>query len=746
MVQIRDSQLHTFNQVPDLEAWLSRVTSKLAYKDINLLRNACVLAQLAGEHEANWFGESCFHQGLVMVDILADLNVDQDTLAATMLHSSVQYADLQIADVNEHLGKSIMQLIDGVSKMDAANTLKYDSTSHNTDHGQIDRLRRMLLAMVEDVRVVLIKLAERIYLLRAAKVISGSERKALARETLDIYAPLASRLGVGQLKWELEDLAFRYLETSTYQNIATSLAQKRLEREAYVDHTISFLKTALDKNHIKNANVNGRAKHIYSIYRKMQRKNIDFDQIYDATAVRILVDSIEDCYTALSCVHSLWEHIGSEFDDYIATPKPNGYRSIHTAVKGPYHRNIEVQIRTYDMHNNAELGVAAHWIYKEGSLIKTGYEQKIAWLRQLLEWQSELGKENEPAETLRSQAFDDRIYVFTPAGHIVDLPAHATVLDFAYYIHSDIGHRCRGAKVFGKIVPLTHTLQTGEQIEIITGKQASPSRDWLSPHSGYLKSSRAKSKVHHWFKQQDYQRHLTEGEALYTRETRRLQLTQVDLNAIALQCNYKTKSDLIAALGAGDIRMPHLLSLLQKQIDATNAPSQSVDVIPPETTFSPQPQQLSTDITINGIGHLLTYIAKCCHPVPGDPIIGYITVGRGVTIHHIHCPNADQKDGKHKAERFVDVSWGKQTHKHYTVHIMLQAYDRAGLVRDVSQLVSAEKLPILSLSTTTHTSENTACIDMAINIYDINTLSHLLGKLQGLTGVYNVERKIPNKA
>lgn len=746
MVQICSSQLHTFNRVPDLEAWFLRITQKLDKQDINLLRNACVLAQLAGEHEANWFGESCFHQGLVMVDILSDLNVDQDTLAAAILQSSVQYADLQIADVSEHLGKTVMQLIDGVSKMDAASSLKYDTNSRNADHGQVDRLRRMLLAMVEDVRVVLIKLAERIYLLRAATIVSESERKALAQETLDIYAPLASRLGVGQLKWELEDLAFRYLQKPTYQKIAKSLAQRRLEREAYVQHTIDILETALKKNQITNASINGRAKHIYSIYRKMQRKNVDFNQIYDATAVRILVDSIEECYRALSCVHSLWVHISSEFDDYIATPKPNGYRSIHTAVKGPNNKNIEVQIRTHDMHNNAELGVAAHWIYKEGSPVKAGYEQKIAWLRQLLEWQSELSEKDEPTETLLSHAFDDRIYVFTPAGHIVDLPTGATVLDFAYYIHSDIGHRCRGAKVFGKIVPLTHTLQTGEQIEIITGKQASPSRDWLNPHLGYLQSSRAKSKVHHWFKQQDYQRHLAEGEAIYMRETRRLQLTQVDLNAIALQCNYKTKSDLIAALGTGDIRMPQLLSLIQKQIDADDASTQTVENIATHTAHRPQPQQLSTDITINGIGHLLTYIAKCCHPVPGDPIIGYITVGRGVTIHHYHCPNANQTDPKHKAERFVEVSWGKQTHKHYTVHIMLQAYDRAGLVRDISQLLSAEKLPILSLSTTTHTAKNTACIDMAVNIHDINTLGYLLGKLQGIPGVYNVERKIPSTA
>ncbi|MCD6055049.1 MAG: relA [Gammaproteobacteria bacterium] len=660
MVKVRDSQLLVFDQAIDIETWFSSIAEKLGNKTTGSLRNACILAQLAGEEEGNFLGESCFRQGLVMGDILADIGADQDTIAAAIIHSSIQYADLRMEDVREHLGSTVARLIDGVCKMDAASTFEKQTSSYLQDHTQIDKLRRMLLAMVEDVRVVLIKLAERLYLLRGAITLQEPERKRLAQETLDIYAPLASRLGIGQLKWELEDLAFRYLEPTTYKKIAALLDQRRIEREQYVATLIQTVESALQKETIFNFKVYGRAKHIYSIYRKMQRKQVGFEKIYDAIALRILVDNLEDCYKALSCVHTLWEPIPTEFDDYIALPKPNGYRSIHTAVKGPDYHNVEVQIRTLAMHEESELGVAAHWIYKEGKPAASGYEQKIAWLRQVLEWQNELAKKNQPIEALHSQAFDDRIYVFTPAGQVLELPKGATPLDFAYHIHSEVGHRCKGAKVNTKIVPLIHSLQTGDQVEIITGKDPAPSRDWLSPHLGFLKSPRAKAKVHHWFKQQDYQRHLAEGESLFTRESRRLHLKEVDLNAIASKLHYKTKGDLMAALGCGDLRVSQILSFVEKETE------EAASLGPPEapTALSSQAPTIpeTARIAISGVSHLMTYIAKCCHPAPGDPVIGYITISRGLTLHHRDCPNLRQHR-KHRAARFIEVEWGKSNEK-----------------------------------------------------------------------------------
>ncbi len=736
MVKIREKQMPVLaNGSINYEIWLSHIAEKLDTNNINLLRNACILAQLAGEEEPNFCGESCLHQGLVMAEVLADLNLDQETIAAAIIHSSVQYADLSREDIQEHLGDTIADLINGVSKMDAVSTLEHHSSIHDQDHVQIDSLRRMLLAMVEDVRVVLIKLAERVYMMRVAHILSNIRRPQLAKETLAIYAPLASRLGIGQLKWELEDLSFRYIDPETYKRIAKLLASRRIDRDKYVENVIATLEEQLHKEGIHAPQIHGRAKHIYSIYRKMQRKNIDFAQIYDATAVRVLVPTIKDCYTVLSTVHSLWKHIPEEFDDYVATPKPNGYRSIHTAVVGPENKNIEVQIRTFDMHEESELGVAAHWIYKEGGTHRSGYEEKIAWLRQVLEWQQELSEQDQPLEEIRAQAFDDRVYVFTPANHIVDLPRGSTPVDFAYNIHSEVGHRCRGAKINGKIVPLTHKLSTGEQVEIITAKEAGPSRDWLNPHHGYLKSSRAKAKILHWFKQQDYDKNLARGEDMFAQELKRLNIDSIDIDKLAPQLNYKSGRDVLAALGCGDVRITQIHSLLQAQL----RPSEEIES-KIKTQTRPRAKKNKDDITVSGVGNLLTHIARCCKPVPGDPIIGYITFGRGVSIHNRNCPNIVEAS-KAKQERLVEVEWGEETKDSYPVDILITANDRAGVARDITNVLSNAKVSLLALNTEKNKTENIVTVSLTIEIDDISQLSRILEQMNQLPNVHEVKRK-----
>lgn len=493
------------------EAWLNHIGTNRSTSELHTIRNAVTLARLTGEDISTLSSTSCLQEGLAMAEILNQLHLDADTLAAAIVYPNVQYADLTLDDVREHLGTNTAKLIEGVQQMSVIRSLQKASREQEHDLAQIDNVRKMLVAMVEDVRVVLIKLAEQTCLMRAGKLLGEKKCQQIAHETMNIYAPLANRLGVSLIKSELEDQAFRYIQPKDYQTIATSMQLHKQQREYYLNKTIDILQQALDENGLSHSHIYGRAKHIYSIYRKMQRKNVSFEQIYDVMAIRVLVNTIEDCYTVLSIVHSLWEQIPSEFDDYIATPKPNGYQSIHTAVIGPEGKNLEVQIRTHEMHHDSEMGVAAHWRYKDGTL-KRNREGKIAWLRQVLDWQKELMRGNDTNPyPLDKEIFEDRVYVFTPTGEIKALPLGATPLDFAYHIHSEVGHRCRGAKVNETIVPLNYQLKTGEQIEILTGKNPQPSRDWINPHLGYLKSSRARAKVHHWFKRQDYKKNLAGG-------------------------------------------------------------------------------------------------------------------------------------------------------------------------------------------------------------------------------------------
>jgi len=594
--------------------------------------------------------------------------------------------------------------------------------------------------MVDDVRVALIKLAERTVAIRSLKEASEERRQRVAREVFDIYAPLAHRLGIGQLKWELEDLSFRYLEPLQYKKIAGLLDERRLDREGFIKAVMSELGAALEAVGIK-AQISGRAKHIYSIWRKMQRKGLPFSQIYDVRALRVLVPQVSDCYSALGIVHGLWRHIPREFDDYITSPKENGYRSLHTAVIGPQGKVLEVQVRTHAMHEEAELGVCAHWRYK-GTDVKSGaashYEEKMAWLRQVIEWHEELGDIGGLAGQLRLDIEQDRVYVFTPNGHAIDLPQGATPLDFAYRVHTEIGHRCRGAKVGGRIVPLNYCLQTGEQVEIITAKQGTPSRDWLNPNLGYISTARARAKIVHWFKLQAREQNVAAGKALLERELSRLALAKVDYEQLAGKANLKNAEDLFAALGAGDLRLNHLLNLAQQLLEPRR--SAQLELLSSKRSSASGKTVHADDIHIEGVGNLLTQMAGCCQPLPGDAIIGYITQGRGVSIHRQDCAELLQL-AEREPQRIISVDWGRAQPKTWPVDILIRAFDRTGLIRDISQILLNEKINVLGLNTQTSSSDGTATMALTLEVPSLDALGRLLSRIAQLPNIIEARRQ-----
>jgi GTP pyrophosphokinase len=736
------SSLHSHLSETNLNvaAWLESFLAQHNYKNPLLLKQAVSLAQIAGTDHPTPTGESCLVQGLKIAEILSQIHVDEETLAAAILYSSAQYTDLKPEDIAEHLGPKVSKLVQGTRRMAGISEL-YQVIANHHDHQKhnIDNVRYMLLAMVDDLRVVLIKLAERLYVLRQAINFEPANREQIAKETMAIYAPLASRLGITQLKWEMEDLAFSYLEPEPYAKINRFIKQGRAEREQYIQETIAIIKNLLVNVGVKDFQVMGRAKHIYSIYRKMQRKNVDdIAEIYDVSAVRILVATVEDCYAALSAVHSNWQQIKKEFDDYIANPKSNGYRSIHTAIVGPNGRNLEIQIRTYDMHRFAELGVAAHWIYKEGEIQKPGYEAKIAWLRQIMDWQKEITTSEANLGEVQ-QVFNDRVYVFTPAGDIVDLPKGSTALDFAYHLHSELGHRCRGAKIDGNIVTLTHTLKTGDHLEILTGKEAAPSRDWLSPNLGFLHSARARAKVFHWFKKQDYEKNIADGQTLLTAELRRHNLRDMSLNDLVQKLHFKNSDDLLAALGAGDLKINTILHVVKSSEETSNTNKITMEDNLLIKTTPIKKNKSKAAIEMPGLDNVLTNLAQCCKPIPGDPIVGYITQGRGVSIHRKDCYNAIQA-AKNREEKLIQVSWGEKQQKLYPVDLMVKAYDRQGLVRDISNIVANDGIAILGLNLNTDRKERLACINFSIEISGLTSLGQILAKLRKIPSVIEVRR------
>ena len=698
--------------------------------------------------------EELLIKAMEMVEILSSLNLDKDSLVAAFLTPLLEAKLISKNFVDEHCNKEVQMLCEGVKQMAAIKGLgQLNSNGSSTQStvlssNKVDNIRRMLLAMVEDVRAVVIKLAERLCDLREQKNTDEESRVLAAKDSANIYAPLANRLGIGQLKWELEDISFRYLHPQVYKKIAKLLDETRLERERYMDDFVGNLNQQLKELNI-NGNVYGRPKHIYSIWKKMQQKSLDFEQLFDVRAVRIVVEKVQDCYSALGIVHTQWHHLAKEFSDYVATPKANGYQSIHTVVLGPEGKSIEIQIRTEQMHDDAELGVAAHWRYKEGpsggksSGKANSFDEKIGWLRKILQWQDDVSESGELLDELRSQVFEDRIYVFTPSGDVIDLPMGATPLDFAYYIHSNVGHCCIGAKVFGKIVPFTHRLKTGDQVEVLTSKQANPSRDWLNPNLNYIYSSRARAKVQHFFKLQDRDKHLIQGKALLDAELEKLTnftVNQSQLKEAALRFNVKSIDDLYAAIGSGNARLQQIINHF-KQLDDKLKPAVEMD---PQSLVrgSQTSNQVASDnngITVSGVGNLLTHMAKCCSPVPGDAISGFITQGRGISVHRQDCEQLANSLAQ-QGERFVEVQWGLDDQKSYQASAQIIASDRQGLFRDISTIIANEKVSIIGIESHSDSTKQTMSTTINMEVTSSELLNRVIEKLRQLDDVVSVKR------
>jgi GTP pyrophosphokinase len=738
MVKVKEGIALLLDGSIDVAKWLQHLGNRGYFQNMEQIRNACGLAQLAGHEHITETGASCLQQGLEMADVLADLEVGQETLVAAILFESVHYADLSIDDIEEQLGEHVARLVQGVDRMNAISNIQGLTDTFTQNKQQLDNIRKMLLAMVDDVRVVLIKLAERLCVIRAASSMPEGRRKHLAMEIMELYAPLANRLGIGAIKWEMEDLAFRYLHPEEYKAIAAGLKSKRLERDRYVDWVVKELNLQIASMNISHFAVYGRSKHIHSIYRKMIRKNVLLEAIYDATAVRILVETTDQCYEVLSMVHSLWEQIPQEFDDYISNAKSNGYQSLHTAVKGPEGQMFEVQIRTFHMHEQAEMGVAAHWKYKEvvGQQVQASHERKIEWLREVLAWHREMATRQGVSEKVESEFLDDRVYVFTPDGDILDLPQGVTSLDFAYHVHSEVGHRCRGAKVNGHIVQLTYLLKTGDRIEILTGKDAKPSRDWLNPHSGYLKTSRAKAKVLHWFRMEDYEDHKLLGQEILDKELKALGIRSERLSELLPVLNFKSINDMRAALGRGDLKLAQIISRLSPPVN----PQESIIE---RMIRLPQKRETLTrdDLHVEGIDNILTHMARCCQPVPGDTVLGYVTVGRGVSVHRQDCLNILHSSDKQK-QRFLNVTWGNKISERYAVDILIRAFDRQGLLRDVTSLLANEKAYLFALQTQLRKKENMTHITLTVEVAGLTSLSRLLAQLEQVPNVLEARRQV----
>lgn len=683
MVAIPHKLQHLPDGSVDIDAWLHYIKEQGTISDTTLIEKAIQLADETSKGLTTFYGQSRLEQGLLVATIVFDLKLDPDAIAASIIHSAYQHTERPLEPIKTALGEPIFKLVTSMQQMNLIKSLRR-TNDKKSDSIQTDRLRKTILAMASDIRAVIIKLAEQTSIMRSIKHINPADRKRIAQETLDIYAPLANQLGIGQLKWELEDIAFHYTDPDTYKMIAKLLAERRIDREKRIHQTISSLEKHLQQAHI-SFSITGRAKHIYSIYSKMQKKDLGYQDIYDSSAVRILVPSVADCYETLSIVHHIWEHIPHEFDDYIANPKPNGYRSIHTAVMGDDGKHLEIQIRTVAMHEEAEHGIAAHWIYKENKLPHAEHENKIAALRQLLTWHHQVTQQDKPNQTTDT-IFKDRVYAFTPKGDIFDMESGATVLDFAYHIHTEIGHRCRGAKINGHIVPLTQPLRSGDQVDIITSQHGTPSRDWLSKNSMYLKTARARSKVAQWFKH----------EAMLT------------------------------TLGHGSIRAAH------SEPHATA--SKPIIAIHPKAIPSQQ-----THFQIAGVDNLLTRIARCCKPIPGDPIIGYITQGRGITIHRLHCNNIASTPNDHE-NRLIKVSWDSKHLGSYYADLLINAQDNENLIKDISAVIANHRIDLISLNTALNTKNKIVTITLTLKIQNSLQLKQIMTELNSLAYVTSVKR------
>jgi GTP pyrophosphokinase len=715
MVSIRS--VHQ-SQRPEFEVWLNDLTLSPTTKE--------KLRTISDEPELLLMGQE-------MVEILQQLHMDDETLQTALVYPYCEIHALNRDEMLERFGEGITDLVESVRKMQAINSLQ--SKRQPTDAKQVDKLRNMLLAMVEDVRAVVIKMAERICTLHKIKKEDEETRVLVAKECATIYAPLANRLGIGQLKWELEDLSFRYLHPQTYKHTAKMLKEKRIDREQYIDEFVENLQATLNQEHIQ-AEVIGRPKHIYSIHKKMQKKQLDFEQLFDIRALRIIASRLQDCYAVLGTVHAKYKHIPKEFDDYIATPKQNGYQSIHTVIIGPAGKSIEIQIRTKQMHDDAELGVAAHWRYKEGSSGKSaGGGDRVSWLRKILQWQDELAESGNLVEELRSQVFDDRVYVFTPKGDVIDLPLKSTPLDFAYYVHSNVGHRCIGAKISGRIVPFTYRLQSGDQVEILTGKSPSPSRDWMHPGLGYVHSGRARATIHSYFKKQDKAKHVEAGKELLERELIKADVAIKHVSDACEKYNVKTSEDLYALVGSGDVRVMTVVNYLAQKF----APQVPEPEAPTIRTRKAKVRKGQEPIIAEGVGNLMSQIAKCCQPVAGESILGYITQGKGVSVHKEGCSQLQNLLNQHP-EREIEVSWLVQHQTSFQTELNVYCNDRTGILRDITTVLSNEKVSLLGVNSKSNKAQGTAHIKLTIEVIDAENLARTADKLRQINDVSDIVR------
>ena len=678
-------------------------------------------------------GEPFIEHPLSTALYLADLHFDYNALRAALLHDVVEDTPVTYEELADQFGVEVATLVDGVTKLtqnELMNTWGEDEVrpvQYTNEAARAASIRKMLMTMAEDVRVVIIKLADRLHNMRTLDFMPENRREAIAQETLDIYAPLAHRLGMWELKWLLEDLAFQHIDPEEYRTISKMLATKREEREKYIDRVVGMLEDELQAAGIR-ANVYGRPKHIYSIHRKTEKYdsiNRTVNDINDLFALRVIVESVADCYAALGIVHTMWRPLQGEFDDYIASPKDNMYQSLHTAVLCEDASPVEIQIRTAEMHQLAEYGVAAHWLYKEGSADDQSFEEKMTWLRQILEWQREVAGAEEFVEGFKTDIFQNQVFVYTPKGELKEMPAGATPVDFAYRIHTDVGHRCIGAKVNGKLVPLQQHLEIGDMVEIITSKSVrGPSRDWLNENKGYLKTSHARSKVRQWFNRQERKASVQTGREVFTREIRRLDTTLSE-EEIADLMGYASLDDFFAGLGNGSLSMRQVVG---KLTDLVAEPKDE----PTTVVTLPEPE---SGIEVLGVGDLLTRMARCCNPIGGHAIIGYITRGRGITVHRRTCPNIMRES---ESERLVEVDWGK-TKTLYPVQIRVESWDRVGLLSDVTSLVADEGVNIVQ-SITGGQEDDLSIIRLTVTVEDIEQLNRLFSKIEGVVGVLSVSR------
>ena len=719
--------------------------------DIDQIRSAFMFAKNAHKRQKRASGEPYITHCVAVAKILVELKVPALVISAALLHDTVEDTSIALDDITEKFGNEIASLVDGVTKLSKiphvsrADKLPEKNTNVNVEiiqksspiapsksrHQDLktETLRKTLMAIGDDVRVVLIKLADRLHNMRTLSYVPENKRKRIAQETMDIFAPLASRLGIWQVKWELEDLGFRYTKPEEYKEIAQKLSDRRSNRESEVKKIIKDLENILEEGGIK-AQISGRPKHIYSIYTKMIRKEKPFEMVRDLRGVRLLVPDVPSCYAALGIIHNHWRPIPNEFDDYIAAPKDNFYKSLHTAVIYSDGKPLEAQIRTPKMHQDAEYGIAAHWLYKEIGSKDDHYQQRINWLRRLMEWRQDVQDAQEFVDVVKSDVFEDRVYAFTPRGDIIDLSLGSTPIDFAYMVHTEVGNRCRGAKVNGKLVSLDYQLKTGDQVEILTAKRGGPSRDWLNPHLGLVNSQRARAKIRQWFKKQAREHNLSQGKTLLEKEFHKLGIIDIDIADLAIAFGFKSPEDMFVSIGCGDLSIRRIINHLQEFEEREDDPLLPIQV--------PSLDRKDSDtVKVLGLKGILTNYAKCCNPVPGDDIVGYITRGRGATIHRKDCPNILRMKDK---ERIVKVSWG-EAKRTFPVVIQIKAYDRQGLLGDISTILSNEGINMRDINI--NFSNNLATIKIMLDVGDIYQLSKVLTITESLPNVMEAYRVKP---